>query len=73
MTADDLSLSTDRKLISLRADELLEMEIPAREMLLSPIIPSQSLSMLYAKRGIAKTFLGLGSLIRLTFLQGLTR
>jgi hypothetical protein len=60
MTADDLSLSTNRKLISVRADELLEMEIPAREMLLSPIIPSQSLSMLYAKRGIGKTFLGLG-------------
>lgn len=38
----------------------LDRVIPPREMLLSPIIPSQSLSMLYAKRGIGKTFLGLG-------------
>ncbi len=60
MEADCLNLKGRKKLVSLRADELLERVIPVREMLLSPIIPSQSLSMLYAKRGIGKTFLGLG-------------
>ena len=58
--ADGLSLCARRRLVSLRGDELLKRVIPPREMLLSPIIPSQSLSMLYAKRGIGKTFLGLG-------------
>jgi hypothetical protein len=61
MEADLLiSSSRRRKVVSLGGDELLERVIPPREMILSPIIPSQSLSMLYAKRGIGKTFLGLG-------------
>jgi hypothetical protein len=58
--ADSLRSCARRNLVSLGADELLEKVIPPREMLLSPVIPSQSLSMLYAKRGIGKTFLGLG-------------
>ena len=39
--------------------ELQDMEIPEREMLLSPIIPAKGLVMAYAQRGIGKTFLGL--------------
>lgn len=57
---DRLSVCARRKLVLLGGDELLRKVIPPREMLLSPILPSQSLSMLYAKRGIGKTFLGLG-------------
>jgi hypothetical protein len=57
---DKLADGERRKLKELRADELLELIIPPREMLLTPILPTQSLSMLYAKRGIGKTFLALG-------------
>lgn len=39
--------------------ELLTEKIPPREMLLSPIIPSQGLVMLYAARGIGKTHVSL--------------
>lgn len=40
--------------------ELLALDIPPREMLLSPIIPSQGLAMLYSPRGIGKTHVALG-------------
>lgn len=42
------------------AAELLAMELPPREMLLSPILESQSLMMLHAWRGIGKTHVALG-------------
>ena len=38
---------------------LLQMQIPPREMLLSPIIQTQGLVMLYAARGIGKTYISL--------------
>src|SRR3972149_4036961 len=41
-------------------DEFLNMELPKREMLLSPFLPSQGLCLLYAKRGIGKTHVALG-------------
>jgi len=40
--------------------ELLAKDLPAREMLLSPWLQSQSLSMIYAWRGIGKTHVALG-------------
>src|ERR1700722_16014127 len=40
-------------------NEFLSLEIPAREMLLSPILPERSLSMLYAPRGLGKSWLAL--------------
>jgi putative DNA primase/helicase len=40
-------------------NDFLNLDIPAREMLLSPILPERSLAMLYAPRGIGKTLLGL--------------
>lgn len=40
--------------------EFLEMDIPPREMLLDPILPSQGLAMLYAPRGVGKTHVALG-------------
>lgn len=39
--------------------EFLRMEIPAREAMLSPWCPCQSLTMIYAKRGTGKTHLAL--------------
>ena len=39
--------------------EFLRLEIPAREMLLDPILPERSLSMLYAPRGLGKSWLAL--------------
>src|SRR3974390_1959255 len=37
----------------------LNIDFPPREMLLSPILPERSLAMLYAPRGIGKSWLGL--------------
>jgi putative DNA primase/helicase len=44
---------------SLNVRELLELEIPPREMILNPILPAQGLVMLYAPRGIGKTHVAL--------------
>jgi hypothetical protein len=40
-------------------DELLKTEFKPREMLLEPILSTQSLAMIYSKRGTGKTFFGL--------------
>jgi putative DNA primase/helicase len=40
--------------------EFLAMDIPAREMVLAPILPAQGLAMLYSKRGVGKTYIALG-------------
>ncbi|MDE3055573.1 MAG: AAA family ATPase [Verrucomicrobiota bacterium] len=40
--------------------EFLNMQLPEREMLLSPFLPSQGLAMIYAKRGVGKTHAALG-------------
>ena len=39
--------------------DFLALVVPPREMLLAPILPERSLSMLYAPRGIGKSWLGL--------------
>src|ERR1700730_10702650 len=39
--------------------DFLNIDVPRREMLLSPILPERSLAMLYAPRGIGKSWLGL--------------
>jgi putative DNA primase/helicase len=44
---------------SLNIEEFLALSIPPREMILSPIIPHQGLVMLYAMRGIGKTYVAL--------------
>jgi putative DNA primase/helicase len=49
-----------RRLKAVSAMELLSLELKPREMLLEPILPVQGLAMLYAYRGIGKTFLALG-------------
>lgn len=47
--------SRNNKLKALNIHEFLALEIPPREMILSPIIPTQGLAMLYALRGVGKT------------------
>lgn len=47
----------------LRADTVsgfLSLDLPPREMVLDPCIPTQGLVMLYASRGVGKTYLALG-------------
>ena len=41
------------------ASELLTMQVPVRQMALSPILPLPGLAMLYAPRGMGKTFVAL--------------
>lgn len=41
-------------------EEFLKVDLPRREMLLFPFLPTQGLCMLYAKRGVGKTFVALG-------------
>jgi AAA domain-containing protein/DnaB helicase-like protein/Homeodomain-like domain-containing protein len=52
--------SGGRLLVAVPVEELLTREIKSREMILDPILPEQGLAMLYAYRGIGKTFLALG-------------
>jgi len=47
-------------LVAIPVEELLTREIKPREMLLDPILPEQGLALLYAYRGIGKTYLALG-------------
>jgi RecA-family ATPase len=49
-----------QQLVVVSAEKLLAMELKPREMLLDPILARQSLSMLYACRGIGKTHIALG-------------
>jgi putative DNA primase/helicase len=51
-----------RPVSSLRAfglNDFLNIDVPAREMLLSPILPERSLAMLYAPNGVGKSWLGI--------------
>jgi len=48
-----------KRLKSMDIEAFLRLEIPPREMLMSPIIPEQGLVMLHAARGIGKTFISL--------------
>src|SRR5580704_13669659 len=51
--------SNKQSLQAFGINEFLKIDIPAREMLLSPILPERSLAMLYAPRGVGKSWLGL--------------
>ncbi|KAF0231748.1 MAG: hypothetical protein FD177_2719 [Desulfovibrionaceae bacterium] len=46
-------------LVAVSAGELLTMTLPQREFILNPVIPRQGLVMIYAPRGIGKTYLAL--------------
>jgi putative DNA primase/helicase len=49
-----------RKLLALNVIDFLSREIPPREMLLAPILPTQGLLMLYSWRGVGKTHTAIG-------------
>ena len=49
-----------RRLRAVDIGDFLSMKIPPREMVLAPVLPTQGLAMLYAARGVGKTFVGLG-------------
>jgi hypothetical protein len=51
--------SDRRALRSLTIGELLALELPPREYILSPIVPRRGLVMLFAQRGIGKTYTAL--------------
>jgi len=46
-------------LVSLSAQAFLDYQFPKRECILDPILPGQGLALLYAPRGLGKTFLAL--------------
>ena len=48
------------RLRSVTVAHFLQMEIPEREHVLTPIVPQQGLAMLYSKRGVGKTYTALG-------------
>jgi putative DNA primase/helicase len=48
-----------RSLEAIGINDFLNLDVPAREMLLSPVLPERSLAMLYAPRGVGKSWLGL--------------
>jgi putative DNA primase/helicase len=56
------SIATEQTRASLHAvgiNDFLALDIPPREMLLDPILPERSLAMLYAPRGLGKSWLAL--------------
>lgn len=52
--------ATETPLVAVAVEDLLAREIKPREMLLNPILPEQGLAMLYAYRGVGKTYIALG-------------
>ncbi|MBM17898.1 MAG: conjugal transfer protein TraC [Epsilonproteobacteria bacterium] len=48
------------KLRTVSAEDLLTLQLPEREMLLMPFLPSQGLVLIVAKRGVGKTHIALG-------------
>ncbi|MDN3508972.1 MAG: AAA family ATPase [Candidatus Neptunochlamydia sp.] len=59
-TPDFMPLSHKEKIRAVTMRDFLNMELPKREMLLNPFLPSQGLCLLYAKRGVGKTHVALG-------------
>jgi len=47
-------------LTAIDVEAFLGLDIPPREMVVDPIIPTQGLAMLYARRGVGKTHIALG-------------
>ena len=54
-----ISGSKQQSLKAIGINDFLNIDVPAREMLLSPILPERSLAMLYAPRGLGKSWLAL--------------
>jgi AAA domain-containing protein/DnaB helicase-like protein len=54
-----ISENSTSALLLVSAGELLKADLKPREMILSPILPTQSLAMIYSARGTGKTFFSL--------------
>jgi hypothetical protein len=59
-TSDYILPQQSGKIRAVTVNEFLNMQLPKREMLLAPFLPSQGLGLLYAKRGVGKTHVALG-------------
>ncbi len=57
-TAENLQALT-QPAVAVNAAELISMELPERRLLLSPWLPAQGLAMVYAPRGVGKTYFAL--------------
>lgn len=57
-TAENLQASIPAA-VAVNAAELIRMELPERRLLLSPWLPAQGLAMVYAPRGVGKTYFAL--------------
>jgi AAA domain/Homeodomain-like domain len=53
-------VTPERQLNPISFSDLLAKDLPPRELILSPWLPKQGLAMIYAERGIGKTFVALG-------------
>ncbi len=52
-------LGEGKRLISLTAEQLLQLRLPPRQYALTPILPWPGLAMIYAERGVGKTFVAM--------------
>jgi putative DNA primase/helicase len=57
--ASAIKIGIAQQLRPLGLNDFLALEVPPREMLLAPIIPERSLSMVYAPRGLGKSWFAL--------------
>jgi AAA domain len=57
MAKDARPTSLSELLVS--ASQLSEMEVPAREMVIDPFLPTSSINLLFAQRGVGKTWVGM--------------
>jgi 5S rRNA maturation endonuclease (ribonuclease M5) len=56
----DYILEDKNEIKTITFEDFLKLDLPQREMLLSPFLPSQGLVLLYSKRGVGKTHMALG-------------
>lgn len=54
-----LSALKENPIVAIDGASLIRMEIPPKELLMSPWLPQRGIAMIYAPRGIGKTFLAL--------------
>ncbi|MCA9773527.1 MAG: AAA family ATPase [Myxococcales bacterium] len=56
----DAVRASGRDLVALNVEELVTAKIPERPLVVDPILPAQSLAMIFAARGVGKTYVSLG-------------
>jgi putative DNA primase/helicase len=56
---DDNTRDSSGEIVAYNINDFLLLKLPEREYIVEPIIPTQGIVMLYAQRGIGKTFLAL--------------